>query len=88
MSENTAVSDVILESRKKVTLTGISDVESFDEQEILASSECGDVTIHGSELKICKLSVETGDMTVEGRIDSISYDDAKKKSGIFSRMLG
>lgn len=88
MSENTAVSDVIIENRRKASFTGISDVESFDEEEILASSACGDITIRGSELKICRLSVETGDMIVEGKIDSVSYDDIKTKKGIMGRIFG
>ncbi len=88
MPENNAVSDVIVESRRKAILTGISDVESFDEQEILASGACGDITIRGSELKICRLCVETGDMTVEGKIDSVSYDDVKSNKGILGRIFG
>ena len=81
------VHDVIMESRKKVTMTGIRDVESFDEETILAKSDCGDLTIKGSQLKISKLSVESGDMVVEGEIDSVSYSQGKPEGGLIGRLF-
>lgn len=86
MPENT-VHDLIVESRKKVTMTGINDVESFDEQTIIAQSACGEVCIRGNALKISRLSVESGDMVVEGEIDSLSYSQGRPSGNIFSRVF-
>ena len=86
MPENT-IHDLIVESRKKVTMTGINDVESFDEETIIAQSCCGEISIRGSGLKISRLSVESGDMVVEGEINSLSYAEAKTTGSFFSRVF-
>lgn len=86
MPEN-AMHDVILECRKKATMTGISDVESFDEETVIAQSECGEITVHGHNLKISRLSVESGDMVVEGEIDSLVYAEGRVKGGFLNRVF-
>lgn len=86
MSENT-LHDVIMECRKKATMTGISDVESFDEETVIAQSDCGEITVHGHNLKISRLSVENGDMVVEGEIDSLVYSEGRAKGGFISRVF-
>ena len=86
MSENT-VHDVILECRRKAAMTGISDVESFDEETVVAQSDCGLITVHGHNLKISRLSVESGDMVVEGEIDSVIYSGDRTKVGFLSRVF-
>jgi sporulation protein YabP len=86
MPENTT-HDLIVESRKKVTMTGINDVESFDEETIIAQSGCGEISLHGKGLKISRLSVESGDMTVEGEIDSVIYSEGKATGGFFARVF-
>ncbi len=86
MPENT-MHDLVIESRKKVTMTGIIDVESFDEETIVAQSECGEIFIKGNSLKISRLSVESGDMVVEGTIDSVSYSEGRVKGNFFSKVF-
>ncbi|MDD6275725.1 MAG: sporulation protein YabP [Clostridia bacterium] len=87
-SASNAFHDVIIESRKKATMTGILDVESFDEETIIAQSSCGEITVQGSSLKISKLSVESGDMIIEGDINSIVYREGKRQGGFFSKVFG
>lgn len=89
MPENTTPSmhDVVLESRSKATMTGIKDVESFDEETILAKSDCGSLAVHGKNLKISRLSVESGDMVIEGEIDSLIYSDNKSAGGFWGRVF-
>ena len=86
MPEN-MMHDLIVESRKKVTMTGIIDVDSFDEETIVAQSNCGEIYIKGSALKISRLSVESGDMTVEGQVDCVSYSEGKHTGGFFSKVF-
>ena len=57
--------NVILENRKKLTLTGIKDVLSFDDEIIVLESELGLLNIKGRDLKVNKISVETGDVIIE-----------------------
>lgn len=80
--------DLIMESRRKLTLTGIIDVASFDDETIVAQSECGELTVRGRELKITGLSVESGDMTIEGEVNSLSYSGGADRRSFLSRMLG
>lgn len=86
MPEN-AMHDLVIENRKKVTMTGIIDVESFDEETIIAQSECGEILIKGRNLKISRLSVESGDMSVEGDVDAVSYSEGKLKGNFFARVF-
>ena len=73
----------ILEDRKRLSVSGVNDVGSFDEQTIVATTECGELTIHGEKLHITKLSLEVGELCIEGRINSLQYADVIEKSGSF-----
>lgn len=75
--------NVILENRKKLSISGVEDVESFDEDNIILYTEIGTLNIKGEDLHINKLSVETGEVVVEGDIISINYtdDEAGKSRG-------
>lgn len=86
MPEN-AIHDIIIESRKKVTMSGINDVENFDDETIVAGSEYGNITLSGHNLKISRLSVESGDMVVEGDIDSVVYSEKGIKGGFWGRVF-
>lgn len=79
--------NIILESRKKLSLTGVSDIDSFNEGCIVAITEMGTLTIKGSELHIGKLNVEQGDLCVDGQIDSLVYGDVVKKQGSLFKSL-
>lgn len=69
------VHNIILEDRKLLTISGVSDVDSFDEQTVMLFTELGELTIRGSDLHMNKLNVETGDVSIEGNISSLSYQD-------------
>lgn len=72
---------LILENRKMLTLTGVSDVDSFDEQTVIAYTDYGELTVHGKNLHINKLSLETGELALDGEIVSLSYTDHQSNSG-------
>ena len=79
---------VSCEGRSRVSVTGVSDVESFDENEVVMATVQGLLLVHGSELKIDRLSLETGDVTLGGTIDRLIYeDDATESGGLFSRLF-
>jgi sporulation protein YabP len=80
--------NVIMESRKKVSVSGVDDVESFDENEIVMSTTQGVLVVHGKDLRIEKLSLDSGDVVMEGEIDRLEYEDDVKPSGsLFSRLF-
>ncbi len=80
--------NIILKDRKNLTVTGVTDVDSFDESVITAYTDMGELTIKGSELKINKLSTETGELFVDGNISSLSYtDNAPRNTSFFGKIF-
>ena len=70
---------ITLSGRKTCTITGVNDVLSFDVSEILLETEQGMLLIKGNDLHVNRLTLEKGEVDVEGRIDSLSYSDAGGK---------
>ncbi len=78
----------ILEDRRTLSVSGVNDVDSFDEQTIVASTDLGELTIRGEKLHITRLSLEIGELQVEGNIAALSYTDiTPKSSGFFSKVF-
>lgn len=71
--------NVIMEGRKNLTISGVTDVDSFDERCIVLYTQMGELVIKGRELHINSMSVETGDMTIDGDIWALNYGDKDKK---------
>ncbi len=79
---------ITLDERKILKATGIADVEGFDETKIYAMLEGTAFTICGKGLKVISFSAESGNLQVEGEIDSITYSAAiSRKAGLFSRIF-
>lgn len=74
--------NMILEDRKSLSISGITDVDSFDEREISLYTQLGELTVQGRELHIDAMSVETGDMKITGDIWALIYGDKDKKGPI------
>lgn len=83
--------NIVLENREKLNITGILDVFSFDDQIIIVETELGLLTIKGNDLKINKLSIDTSDFVVDGKINSLIYSDSdtsiKKNKNILSKIF-
>lgn len=78
----------ILEERKKLSVTGVCEVGGFDEETVTAETALGELTVRGDGLHITHLSLETGEMTIEGTVAALSFSDIKKESGgFFSRVF-
>ena len=74
-------SNLNLENRRKLTISGVVEVISFDELKIDLTTSLGNLTIKGEELKMNKLDVQNGDVIIEGSIASMIYNGkATKKS--------
>ena len=70
-----------LNARETLFADGVEDVESFAEDKIIAYTTEGQMTVKGAELKINRLSVEDGQLEIQGIIDSIEYQDTHQGSG-------
>ena len=79
---------VVIEERKSLTVSGVEDVERFDETTIVLSTSKGAMVVAGEDLHIGKLSLDGGDLKVEGDIDAVTYEDeVGGRGGFFSRLL-
>lgn len=79
---------LILENRKSLTATGVSNVDSFDEQTVVAYTDLGELVIKGRSLHINKLNIETGELTLTGDVVSMSYsDNLPSGTGFFSKLF-
>ncbi len=78
----------ILEDRQNLNLSGVTDVDSFDENEISLYTTLGEMVIRGKALHVNAMNVDTGDMQIDGDIRSIVYGDKdrKKKPGFFGKI--
>lgn len=80
--------NIILEDRKKLVLSGVLEVESFEEEAVELKTSKGDLTIRGDNLKMESFISETGDLIINGNIYAFIYlNDSTKKQGFFSRLF-
>lgn len=68
-------------NRKTCTLSGIKDVLSFDIHEILLETEQGLLMIKGDDLHVSRLTLEKGEVDIDGKLDSFTYSDMAGNSG-------
>lgn len=79
---------LILKDRNQLTVSGVTDVDSFDEMTIVAYTDYGELTVKGSCLHIGSLNTETGELTVDGQVQSLVYlENAPKSAGFFSKVF-
>ena len=82
-NNSNVVQNLILENREKLTITGVVDVLSFDDQIVIVETQLGLLTINGDDLRINKLSLDSLEVIIEGQIFNLGYsdDNLKKNSG-------
>ena len=82
---------VVLSNRRTCNLTGVNDVLSFDENEIILETEQGMLMIKGAELHVNRLTLDKGEVDVDGRIDSFTYSEqagmGSKGESLLSRLF-
>lgn len=77
---------IVLEDRKSMMLTGVREVDEFNEKKIVVRTELGKLTITGSLLHIGKFDTKTGEMLVAGTIDSLVYSNDNKAGNFLERV--
>lgn len=82
-AQNVGVHKLQINSRNSASLTGVRDVLSFDAGEVLLETVQGVLMIRGEELHVSRLTLEKGEVDVDGKIDSVAYSDnsATKSAG-------
>jgi len=83
-----AAHHIILEEREQLAVSGVEEVESFDENTIIMYTCRGTLVVKGEGLHIEKLSLDGGDLKVEGEIDALTYEDTgRERGGLFARLF-
>lgn len=77
---------VVIDNRRKMSLTGVSEVAEFSESLVELKTCMGGLVIKGKGLNINKLNTDTGELNVNGEIISVQYT-AKKKDGMFAGLF-
>lgn len=72
-----------LEDRNKLSLTGVTDVESFDETAAVLETAMGTLVIRGSSLHVEQLNLEAGELKLSGEVDSLGYEQRASSQGSF-----
>ena len=77
-----------LDGRRKLSISGVEEVESFDEQEIVMRTVTGGLVVTGEGLSVSRLSVENGDVNVNGRIDALRYENpSEERRSLWSKLF-
>jgi len=88
--EDRARGNILIEERSRLTATGVIDVDSFDNESAILITELGTLFVKGDNFRINKLNVDSGELIIEGDIDSCIYSDSyarKKQGSLLSRMF-
>ena len=84
------IQNLVLENREKLSISGVLDVLSFDDQVVIVETELGLLTVKGENLRINKLSIDTSEVIVEGEIHNLAYsenDIDKKSTGFLNKIF-
>lgn len=89
MAENAAKAPniVMLDNRSRLHVSGVNDVDSFDDKSIAAYTDYGQLTVQGDSLNIKKLSTETGELEVEGTVSALIYTENRPRESIFKKLF-
>lgn len=78
---------VTLNDRKRLGITGVEDVDCFNEQIVVLQTPLGTLTVTGSGLNVSQLNLEEGRVSLEGEVDAMEYTGGKRKGGVLNRLF-
>lgn len=91
MNDNISIKEygeIKIINRKRITLTGVRKLISFNNKEFVIDSKLGLIVLKGDDLELLKLDTSDGNLAIKGRIDSLSYmDETKKEISFISRLF-
>ena len=77
-----------LDDRRRLSLTGVTEVDSFDENTVRLRTNRGPVTVRGEDLQLRSLSPEDGQVRVDGTVSAVVYEQVRPEGGFLRRLLG
>ena len=85
MTEDQIPHKLTLNERKNLTMTGVTEVLSFDETAVMMKTALGLLTVQGQDLKLKTLSLEGGQVAVDGHISALVYEEPRE-GGLWQRL--
>lgn len=79
--------NIILENRRALRISGVKDIDSFSETRVVLETALGELVIRGEELHIIALETETGDFTLNGKVNSLAYSSFPANAGVLRKMF-
>ena len=77
-----------LDERRKLTMSGVTEVISFDENTVVLRTGMCLLTVHGSQLQLQQMSLDGGQLAVEGTVSALVYEEPKPAGGMLRRLFG
>lgn len=87
MTENVKQHSILLDNRKKLCITGADDVLGFNEEAVNVITSLGNLIVRGSSLHINKLNLDSGEVEIEGVINSLQYTESKSSKSFMQRLF-
>ena len=78
---------IIIDERKELSISGVLEVKSFNDETLLLNSVSGSITVKGEGIKISSFNTKTGDLLASGKIYAVAYISQETKGGFFSKMF-
>ena len=88
MAEERMSHRLSMEDRGKLTMTGVTEVVSFEDTLVVLRTSLGTLAVQGQQLQLKTLSLEGGQVAVDGNISALSYQEPRNPGGFFRRLLG
>ena len=88
MEQGEALHSLQLRQREKLTMTGVSEVISFEENMVALQTDLGTLLVQGQQLQLKKLALENGEVWVEGNICALIYEESRQKGSWRQRLFG
>mgnify|MGYP000379174838 FL=1 len=80
--------NLILEERGSLTVTGVEDIDSFDDQTVVIYTGLGELTVRGNQLHIERIDLQAGELELQGQVDALPYaDQPAVRGGFFARIF-
>ena len=80
--------NLILEERGSLTVTGVEDIDSFDDQTVVIYTGRGELTVRGNQLHIERIDLQAGELELQGQVDALTYaDQPAVRGGFFARIF-
>jgi len=78
---------VTIEGRSRLAVTGVTEIDRFDDETVALFTQDGELTICGRGLRIGRIDIEAGDLVLDGTVFSLEYTDDRPAGSFFARLF-